>query len=104
MYKIVVFIPGDALAQVKEAMFAEGAGQMGNYAQCAWQSKGQGQFRPSDVASPAIGHANELSVVVEFRVEMVCPRDCISEVVEAIHRAHPYETPAFDIIKLEELC
>lgn len=103
MYKIVFFVPESHLEAVKDALFAAGAGRIGNYDRCAWQVKGQGQFRPLPGSHPYLGGQGELEVVDEFRVELICPDDCLQAAVAALRASHPYETPAFDLVRLEVL-
>lgn len=103
MYKLVFFVPDSHLEQVKTAIFAAGAGRIGNYDQCCWQVLGQGQFRPLAGANPFIGQQNQLESVAEYRVEMVCADEHISAAVSALRAAHPYEEPAFDVWCLADL-
>jgi len=69
MYKLVFFVPASHLDAVKNAVFAAGAGQQGEYEHCCWQTLGYGQFRPSAEAKPFIGEAGRLEIVPEYRVE-----------------------------------
>lgn len=100
MYKLTVFIPDAALEQVKSALFAAGAGTIGNYEQCCWQVQGIGQFMPLAGSNPNIGAQDTLESVEEWRVEMVVATAYIKEVVKALRQAHPYETPAYDVIEV----
>lgn len=100
MYKLTVFIPDVALEQVKSALFAAGAGTIGNYEQCCWQVQGSGQFMSLAGSQPNIGVHDKLETVDEWRVEMVVATTYIKEVVEALKQAHPYETPAYDVIEV----
>ena len=102
MYKICVFVPENAAEAVKQAMFDAGAGRIGDYDRCCWQTPGQGQFRPLEGSTPYIGEQDRTETVQEFRVEMVCSEASIREVVAALKRSHPYEEPAYDVWKLEE--
>jgi len=102
MYKIGFYVPESHLEQVKQAMFAAGAGQIGDYEQCSWQVKGLGQFKPMAGSSAFIGEVGQLETVEEYRVEMVCEVSYIQAAVEALKRAHPYEEPAYDVVKLED--
>lgn len=102
MYKLTVFIPDEALEQVKKALFAAGAGHIGNYSNCCWQVQGMGQFKPLLGSQPHIGEQNMLEQVSEWRVEMVVAKANIHQVIEALKQAHPYETPAFDVIAVED--
>lgn len=103
MYKIVFFVPESHLEVVKDALFEAGAGRIGDYDRCAWQVKGQGQFRPLPGSQPYVGEEGAVEVVDEYRVEIICPDDGLPAVVAALRGSHPYETPAFDIVRLEVL-
>lgn len=100
MYKITFFVPETHLTDVKEALFLAGAGKIGSYDCCAWQVKGQGQFRALAGSQPFLGVLNRLEEVEEYRVEMVCDEAKIKEAVQALFNAHPYETPAYDVVKV----
>src|SRR5690606_26745315 len=97
MYKICFFVPPSDVEQVKAAMFAAGAGKIGDYDSCSWQVLGEGQFRPLAGSQPHIGRHGELETVLEFKVEMVCERQYVAAAVAALRGAHPYEEPAFDV-------
>lgn len=99
MYKLTVFIPEPNLEPVKQALFAAGAGHIGNYSHCCWQVKGTGQFMPGAGSQPHIGKQDSVEQVTEWRVEMVVAKEKISEVIDALKQAHPYETPAYDVIE-----
>ena len=103
MYKLTVFIPDNALEQVKSALFAAGAGTIGNYEHCCWQVQGTGQFRPLAGSNPHIGAHDRLEKVDEWRVEMVVATANIVKVIEALKQAHPYETPAYDVVEVLDL-
>ena len=103
MYKLTVFIPEEALEKVKAALFAAGAGTIGNYEQCCWQVKGEGQFMPMAGSNPHLGSQDKLEKVAEWRVEMVVKTSMIAEGIEALKQAHPYETPAYDVLEVLDL-
>lgn len=100
MYKLVVFVPESHLEKVKTALFTAGAGRLGNYDSCAWQTKGQGQFRPLAGSKPYLGQTDQVEQVTEYRVEMICEEDRIQAILAALREAHPYEEPAFDVWQL----
>ena len=102
MYKLTVFIPNEALDTVKSALFAAGAGTIGDYEQCCWQVQGTGQFMPLAGSTPHIGAHDRLEKVDEWRVEIVVDEKAIEAVIVALKDAHPYETPAYDVIKVLE--
>ena len=101
IFRIEFYVPESHLEQVKNALFQAGAGQVGDYDCCAWQTSGTGQFRPGADSSPFIGAADELETVKEFKVELVCEAEYLTSAVAAMKEAHPYEEPAYAIIKLE---
>ena len=103
MYKLAFFVPASHLDGVKSAVFAAGAGRIGDYDHCAWQVLGQGQFRPLDGSQPFIGQSGVLEEVAEWKVEMVVADDHIRAAVAALKLSHPYETPAYDVWRLEDL-
>lgn len=100
-YKLVVFVPDEALESLKEALFEAGAGKLGDYDCCSWQTQGLGQFRPLEGSSPYLGQQEKVEEVVEWRLETLVEEKSLSEVLEALIKAHPYEEPAYDLIKLE---
>ena len=102
MFKLCCYIPESHVELVKTALFAAGAGRIGNYEHCAWQVLGQGQFRPLTGSKPFIGAQDALETVAEYRVEMVCADEVIAGVIDALRQAHPYEEPAFDVIRVED--
>lgn len=94
-YTIVVYVPDSHVEKVKDALFETGAGQLGNYDRCCWQTMGMGQFRPGIDSNPFIGKESRLEKVAEFRLEMVCAPDVLRPAISALKAAHPYEAPAF---------
>ena len=98
--KWVVFVPAENSEALREAMFAAGAGRIGDYSHCCWTTTGTGQFLPHDGASPAIGSVGSVERVPEDRVEVIAPAQLRGHVLAAMRGAHPYEEPAFDIFAL----
>ena len=103
MYKFCFYVPEPHLEAVKEAVFAAGAGKIGNYDYCSWQAKGEGQFRPLVGSKPFIGKEGKVEKVIEYLVEMICADEFIKNAVNALKEAHPYEEPAYNVIKLEDI-
>ncbi len=99
--KVVVFVPEKDLGRVSDAMFAAGAGHIGEYRECGFRVAGIGTFFGSDAANPTIGQKGRREEVNEWRLEAVCPAGCIEAVVAAIRQAHSYEEPAFDLYPLQ---
>ncbi len=100
MDRWVIFVPPENADAVRAAVFAAGAGRIGDYSQCSWSVTGTGQFLPGDRASPAIGSVGAPARVVEDRIEVIAPARARREVFSAMRAAHPYTEPAFDIFAL----
>ena len=102
MYKIAFYVPESHVDIVKDALFDKGAGKVGNYDRCAWQTKGTGQFRPLIHSDPYLGKQGHVETVDEYLVEMVCDDDILNDVLAELIRAHPYETPAYSAWEIKQ--
>ena len=102
MYKLAFFVPASHVEVVKAAVFAAGGGRIGDYDHCAWQTLGQGQFRPLDGSQPFLGQTGQVEVVEEWKVELVVADNLIAQAVAALRQSHPYETPAYEVWRLAE--
>lgn len=100
IFQVFFYVPESHLQAVKQAMFAAGAGRIGDYESCAWQVKGLGQFRPLAGSQPFIGVQDKLEQLDEYRVEMVCEKSVLKLVIEALFASHPYEEPAYGVLRL----
>ncbi|KAG7050381.1 structural toxin protein [Colletotrichum scovillei] len=107
-YKLIYTVPASHLVATKDAVFETGAGvyDQGKYIQVAFELTGQGQFRPVAAAgaNPHTGAVDQLERVLEYRVEILCSDINIAKAaVAALKSAHPYETPAYEVYKLEDI-
>ena len=98
--KLVVFVPREALAAVRDALFAAGAGRIGDYERCSWYTQGTGTYLGGEGTNPTLGEAGREERVAELRLETVFPEERQDEVIAALREAHPYEEPAFDVYQL----
>ena len=103
MYKLIVFVPEAAKESLKSALFQAGAGSLGAYSHCAWECLGTGQFLPGDATHPHIGTTGSIAYVPEWRVEMLVPAPVLESVKDALYQSHPYEEPAFDLFRVEDV-
>jgi len=97
----VWFVPEEALDATRAAVFAAGAGRIGDYERCSWYTAGTGTFLAREGARPAVGDVGEEQRVDELRVETVVPEARAAAVVRALVEAHPYEEVAFELYALE---
>lgn len=103
MYKICIYVPISHIEKVKNAMFEAGAGKIGNYGACSWQVLGEGQFMPLSGSHAFIGSEGHLERLSEYKVEMVCEESYLKKVITALKQAHPYEEPAYQVWRLEDV-
>jgi len=99
--KIVTFVPPDHVDQVAQAMANAGAGRIGNYELCSFQTRGTGTFKGNDSSTPTIGTRGNLEHLEEVRLEMITDQPSLETVVSAMIHAHPYEEAAYDVYPLE---
>jgi hypothetical protein len=95
-----VFVPRESLDTVRDALFAAGAGRIGDYERCSWYAAGTGTFKGGPGTSPSLGESGREERVSELRLETVFPEELHEAVVAALRAAHPYEEPAFDVYPL----
>ncbi len=98
--KIVVFVPLDHAYKIRDVL-GKDTGKIGNYSSCSFSTKGTGRFLPMDGARPAIGAIGKLEAVEEERIEVLCPREKLRQVIGDIKKNHPYEEPAIDVYPVE---
>ncbi|KAI9670181.1 MAG: hypothetical protein M1831_006393 [Alyxoria varia] len=102
-FKLIFFVPPTHLSQCKTAVFAAGAGRLGNYSECAYSTPGVGQFRPGAGSNPTIGEQGTTEEVGEVKCETVCAgEEVVRGAVEGLRRAHPYEEPAYEVYRMED--
>jgi len=99
--KLVTFCPVENVAQVREAMFSEGAGAIGNYDNCSYNTSGEGTFRALNDANPFVGEKNIIHFQNEIKIEVIVPVCKIQHVVSKMKSVHPYEEVAYDVIPLK---
>ena len=103
MYILFCLVPETHLEVVKHAIFETSAGQIGDYKHCAWQTLGTGQFMPLTGSNAFIGEINQLETVPEYKLEIVCTQEQLKPAVNALKNAHPYETPAYHVVRCEDI-
>lgn len=103
MYQLCVYVPESHVEELKTALFEAGAGRIGDYDSCAWESKGTGQFRPLQGSNAFVGDIGEVERICEYKVEMVCDEKHIEGVLKTLINIHPYETPAYRVYEVKTL-
>ena len=101
-YKLVWFVPREALESTRDAVFGAGAGRIGDYERCSWYTAGTGTFLAGEGTDPSVGRVGREERVSELRVETVVPAERARAVVDALIAAHPYEEVVFELYPLAE--
>ena len=101
LLKLAVYVPLSHADAVREALFAAGCGEIGNYGSCSYNVKGVGTFKAHEGCNPFCGNVGELHHENEVRIETVMPSYIKGRAVKALLAAHPYEEPAYDIYPLK---
>lgn len=101
--KLAVFCPHKAVEAVRSALFAAGAGAIGNYDECSFNLEGSGTFRAREGSNPTIGQLGERHTEPETRIEVIYPQESEARVLKAMVEAHPYEEVAHDIVPLDNV-
>ncbi|MDP3733305.1 MAG: hypothetical protein Q8Q91_02070 [Candidatus Daviesbacteria bacterium] len=102
MFKIITFVPLKDAKKIRQAIGDAGAGDWGKYHHASFSTRGIGRFTPSKGARPAIGEIGKEQEVIEERIEVICQKEKVKEVVSAIKRAHPYEEVPIEVYQLVE--
>ncbi|SIQ73370.1 Nif3-like dinuclear metal center hexameric protein [Halanaerobium kushneri] len=102
-YKLVTFIPEGSFKNVRDALYAEGAGKYKNYSHSGFYQQGNGNFRPLENSDPYLGQKDSLNQVNEYRFETIVAPENLDKVVKTLLREHPYEEPAWDLYQMENL-
>lgn len=100
LQQLYFYVPESHLESVKEAVFTAGAGEIGKYRNCAFETKGQGQFMPTKGSQPYVGEQNKLCQVAEYKVEIICHIEQKEQIKTALLKAHPYEEVAHGFITI----
>lgn len=103
LVKIVVFVPEENAAEMRQALGEAGAGKIGEYSFCSYSIKGVGRFLPSNKADPHIGSSGTLEEVSEERIEVACEKSQAKMIIDVIKKVHPYEEVVVDVYSMLSL-
>ncbi|MCH2225530.1 MAG: Nif3-like dinuclear metal center hexameric protein [Crocinitomicaceae bacterium] len=99
--KLAVFVPTDHKEKVKEALFRSGAGSIGDYRECSFETSGIGTFKPVNNATPFDGEIDKRNTVSEVRIEVLVSSHQLRNVISSMKLAHPYEEVAYEVYTIE---
>ena len=100
LLKLIVFVPQSHSELVAEALFSSGAGHIGNYKNCSFITTGEGSFLPLSNSNPFKGEKGKVENLNESKIEVVLPDYLLSDVIQSMKDAHPYEEIAYDVLQL----
>ena len=99
--KLAVFVPEKNAEEVRNSLFEAGAGNIGNYVNCSFNSEGNGTFKASKNANPHVGEIGKTHIEKEIKVEVIFPKYLKFNILEFLFKTHPYEEVAYDIHPLQ---
>jgi dinuclear metal center YbgI/SA1388 family protein len=101
--RLITFAPIDQAEKVRQAIFDAGAGHIGKYAECSFNSEGTGTFKAEEGADPYVGEIGKRHYEKETKIEIVFPAFLEAQIVKALVDNHPYEEVAYDIFTMENV-
>ena len=101
LLKLIVFVPTSHAEIVRNCLFKAGAGNIGNYDECSFNSSGEGTYKANKNANPYIGELGKIHSEKEIKIEVVVPVYLKSEVISEMLSSHPYEEVAYDLIPIK---
>ncbi len=99
--KLITYAPAENAEQVRNALFDAGAGNIGNYENCSFNSKGIGTFMGNEHSDPQLGARFEFVEADEIKIEVTFEKHLESKILKALFANHPYEEVAYEIYALE---
>lgn len=100
LIKLSTFVPNKYAEKVRERLFEVGAGKIGNYESCSFNTEGKGSFKALDDAEPFVGEKGSTHFENETRIEVILPKYLKGKVISTLLNAHPYEEVAYDLYPL----
>lgn len=101
LYKLAVYVPKTHELVLRDALGEAGAGYIGNYSHCTFNTPGIGTFKPDENTNPFIGTVGQIEEVEEVKIETIVPQSILQKTIDKMIKVHPYEEVAYDIYKLE---
>lgn len=95
--KFVTFCPAESADKIREALWAAGAGHIGNYDKVSYNLDGHGTYRGNENSNPVIGEKGKFMREPEERIEMIYPSHIEGKLLAALRASHPYEEVAYDL-------
>jgi dinuclear metal center YbgI/SA1388 family protein len=101
LQKLQVYVPETHVAELQQALFDAGAGNIGKYSECSFVSEGVGSFKPEATANPFSGTIGTRQTDKELKLEVIFPVWIQAALLRAMRSKHPYEEIAYQITSIE---
>jgi dinuclear metal center YbgI/SA1388 family protein len=101
IFKLVTFTVAENAEKLRSSLFAAGAGQIGNYSNCSFNSTGTGTYQGNENSDPEIGERFEFVEADEIKIEVTFEKQLKNTVLKALFANHIYEEVAYEIYSLE---
>jgi len=98
--KVITYVPRDYADRIRQTLFSVGAGCIGSYDHCSFNSDGVGTFRAGDGCNPFCGTIGEEHHENETRIEAIYEHRIEHVMLQQLRKAHPYEEPVIDLMPL----
>ncbi|MCL4150920.1 UNVERIFIED_CONTAM: hypothetical protein GTU68_021661 [Idotea baltica] len=99
--KLTTFVPKEAAENIRNALFKAGAGNIGNYSNCSFNTEGIGTYKGNENTNPTIGEKGEIHQEAETQVSVIFAKHTQAQIIKALFKTHPYEEVAYEIVTLE---
>ena len=101
--KLTTYVPSNNAEEVRQALFNAGAGSIGNYDNCSFNTEGFGTYKGNENSNPVIGEKGKLHTENETFISVIFEKHKEKNILTALFNSHPYEEVAFDIVPLANL-
>lgn len=99
--KLVTFTIPENAEEVRNALFDAGAGNIGNYENCSFNSKGIGTYMGNEHSNPQVGERFEFVQGDEIKIEVTFEKHLENKILKALFKSHAYEEAAYEIYELQ---
>ena len=99
--KLVTYTIPENVEQVRNALFDAGAGKIGNYEDCSFNSQGIGTYMGNENSNPEIGERFEFVEAPEIKIEVTFEKHLQNKILKTLFAKHVYEEVAYEIYDLQ---
>jgi len=101
--KLTTYVPYKNAEEVRLALFKVGAGSIGNYDNCSFNTEGYGTYRGNENSNPTVGEKGEIHTEKETFISVIFEKHKEKKILTTLFSTHPYEEVSYDIVPLDNL-